>query len=132
MRLPSAFRYLNIYLVIITVICLLISGCVVSINMPPKIISLEAQHLNLYPKQSTEIKCNASDPEEDPISFKWSCTDGTFSGTGPVVTWTSPNKYGNFHIIVMVEDDNGNSSQSGVAINIVVNENQESCEACDR
>jgi hypothetical protein len=113
-------------------ICLLTGGCVVSINMPPKIAGLEAQHLYLFPKQSTEIKCNVSDPEGDSMTFKWSCTDGSFSGTGPVVTWTAPNKYGDFHIIATVEDDNGNSSQSTVTINIVVDENQEPCEACDR
>jgi len=132
MKIPVCFRYILIYLIIIIMICLLAAGCIVSVNMPPKIAGLEIEHLSLYPKQSTEIKCSASDPEGGPLTFNWSCTDGSFSGSGPVVTWTAPNKYGDFHIIVVVKDEKGNSSQSGATINVVVNENQPDCETCGR
>ena len=105
MKIPIYFRYIPIYLIIIIIICLLAAGCIVSVNIPPKIAGMEVQNSNLYPKQSTEIKCNASDPEGGPLTFNWSSTDGSFSGSGPVVSWTAPNKYGDFHIIVVVKDE---------------------------
>ena len=132
MKSASTNRILCLYLIIFISIFCLTAGCLVSLNMPPQITALEAQHLNLYPKQSTEIKCIASDPEGDTMTFKWSCTDGSFSGSGPVITWTAPNKYGDFHINAVVEDEKGNSSQSSVTINVVVNENDQSCETCGK
>ena len=127
MKLLLIFKYSSI---IIILTCILAFGCVLSVNMPPKITGLEVEHLNLYPKQSTEIKCVVSDPEGGTMTFNWSCTDGSFSGSGPSVTWTAPNKYGDFHILVVVKDDNGNSSQADVTIKVVVNENQQSCKTC--
>ena len=132
MKSPLFNKYYHLCIIIFILVFTLSAGCVVSLNMPPKITELQAEHTQLYPKQSTEIKCDVSDPEDDNLTFKWSSTDGSFSGSGPIVTWTAPNKYGEFHIIVIVEDEKGNSSQSNVTINVIVNENDNTgtCKTC--
>ena len=93
-------------------------------NKPPEISGIEASTLYVYPKGKSTINCNVSDPEGDDISFKWSCTDGEFIGSGPVVTWKAPNQYGQFHIMVIAEDTYGNSDQDTLTIEVIVNENQ--------
>jgi hypothetical protein len=64
------------------------------------------------------------------MTFTWSCADGTFIGSGPIVTWQAPNAYGDFHILVIVEDGNGNSTQRTITIGVIVNENDQGCSTC--
>ena len=123
----------GIMLIILIIISLLASACSISVNQPPKISSLEADTMLVYPTGKAELQCIATDPDGDNITFKWSCTDGTFTGTGPIVTWKAPNAYGNFHIMVIVEDSKGSSSQGTLTIDVVVNENQKkACSSCPR
>jgi hypothetical protein len=120
-------------LIILAIVLLLASGCTLSLNQPPKISGLKADTMYVYPMGNAELQCIASDPDGDTMTFKWSCTNGTFTGTGPVVTWKAPNEYGNFHIMVIVEDSKGHSSQSTLTIGVVVNDNQqEGCSSCNR
>ena len=123
----------KIMLFILIIISPLASACTVSVNQPPKISSLEADTMFAYPMGKAELQCIATDPDGDNMTFKWSCTDGTFLGTGPIVTWKAPNAYGNFHIMVNVEDSKGSSSQGTLTIGVVVNENQkQGCSSCSR
>lgn len=120
-------------LIILIIISSFASACIASINQPPKISSLEADTMFVYPMGKAELRCIATDPDGDTMTFKWSCTDGTFVGEGPIVTWKAPNTYGNFHIMVIVEDSKGSSSQDTITIGVVVNENQKKgCSTCPR
>jgi len=122
-----------IMLTILIIITSFVSACTVSMNQSPKISSLEASHMYVYPMGKTELQCIAVDPDGDNINFKWSCTDGTFIGTGPIVTWKAPNAYGDFHIMVIAEDSKGSSSQANLTIGVVFNENQnQGCKSCPR
>ena len=95
-------------------------------NQPPLITSLEAKYMTLYPRGGTEIKCTATDPEGDRLNYKWSCTGGTFDGAGPIITWEAPRSYGEYHIMVIVEDDEGKSAKDTLTFN-VIGRPQESC-----
>lgn len=107
---------------------LLYTACSSPGNKAPQISGLEASTLYVYPKGKSTINCVVSDPEGDDITFKWSSSDGEFTGSGPVVTWKAPNQYGDFHIMVIAQDTNGNSDQATVTIEVIVNENeQKSC-----
>jgi len=120
-------------IIIILIISSLVSACNISVNQSPKISSLEADTMFVYPMGKTELQCIAADPDGDDMTFKWSCNDGTFTGTGPIVTWKAPNAYGNFHIMVIVEDSKGSSSQANLTIGVVVNKNQnKGCNSCPR
>ena len=107
---------------------LLCTACSPAGNGAPQISGLEASTLYVYPMGKSTINCIVSDPEGDDITFKWSCSDGEFTCTGPIVTWKAPNKYGDFHIMVIVQDSNGNSDQETLSIGVLVKENaQKSC-----
>jgi hypothetical protein len=114
----------------ITLVFLLISilafctSCNPNRNKPPKISGIEASTVYVYPKGKATLNCTVTDPEGDNILFKWSCSDGTFIGSGPVITWKAPNQYGEFHIMVIAEDTSGNSDQAMLTIGVVANENQ--------
>jgi hypothetical protein len=64
------------------------------------------------------------------MTFTWSCADGSFVGSGPIVTWNAPNAYGDFHIMVIVEDSSGKSSQATITIHAIVNTNEQGCSTC--
>jgi hypothetical protein len=121
----------GIILIVLIIISALASACAMSINQPPKISSLKADPMFVYPTGRAELQCIASDPDGDTMTFRWSCTDGAFAGSGPVVTWTAPNAYGNFHIMAIVEDSKGSSTKGTLTIGVVVNENQQQgCSTC--
>jgi len=96
-------------------------------NQPPIISSLEAKYVTLYPKAVSEIKCIASDPDGDEVCFRWSCTGGSLSGAGSVVTWKAPNSYGDYHIMVIAEDDEGGDTQATLTLNVVARPSRGCC-----
>lgn len=123
---PQKITFIS-FLIILTCVSLLVSACNLSINFPPKISELKADAFYVYPTGLVELECIASDTEGDDITFKWSCTDGTFTGNGSIVSWRAPNAYGKFHIMVIVEDSKGGSSKKTLTIESIVNENQQGC-----
>lgn len=100
------------------------TSCSSNRNKPPKISGIEASNMYVYPKGKSTINCVVTDPEGDDLLFKWSCSDGTFTGSGPEVTWKAPNQYGEFHIMVIAEDTSGNSDQATLTIEVITNESQ--------
>jgi hypothetical protein len=117
-------------LIILFCVSVFAPACALSINLPPKISSLKADTMYVYPTGIVEVQCSASDPESDAMTFKWSSTDGTFTGTGSAVTWRAPNAYGKFHIMVIVEDSKGSSSKETLTIEVVENQEQ-GCNTCN-
>lgn len=131
---PSLFCYYKHYILIpLLIIILLINlSCNLGPAQKPHISKLEATHLYVYPQGTTEIKCIATSPTGDNLIYKWSCTDGSIIGNGPIVTWKSPNKYGNFHIMITVEDSKGASDNATITISVVANKNQPACPSCGK
>jgi len=129
---PNKIAFIAV-LIILTCVSSLVSACTLSTNLPPKISNLKADTLYVYPTGVAELECIASDPEGDAIIFNWSCTDGTFTGNGPIVNWRAPNGYGKFHIMVVVEDSKGRSSKETLTIEVMVDEaQQQDCSTCNR
>lgn len=120
----TGFYALVILMITGTLLC---TACSSPGNKAPQISSLEASTFYVYPTGKSTINCVVSDPEGDDITFKWSCSDGEFTGSGPIVTWKAPNKYGDCYIMVIAQDTNGNSDQATVTIGVLVNENKQSC-----
>ena len=111
-------------LVTLVMVAVLASACGLSDNKPPKIATLEAESRYIYPLGTSEIQCIALDPEGDNMNFKWSCTEGSFTGNGPIVTWKAPNSYGDCHIMVLVEDENGGTANSTLTIGVMAKQDQ--------
>ena len=121
----------GVVLVMLAVLAALCSGCGSTPepegNQPPVISSLEAKYINVDPRAASEIRCLASDPDGDELDFKWSCTGGDLSGAGPVVTWRAPNSYGDYHVMVIVEDTNGGSAQAILTLSVVARPGSRGC-----
>jgi outer membrane protein OmpA-like peptidoglycan-associated protein len=52
-------------------------------------VSCSVERSNLLPGETTGVRATASDPDGDPLTYDWSATAGSVSGTGPAVTFNS-------------------------------------------
>lgn len=101
-----------------------------SANQPPVILSLTSSQTevylsaqaDVYPRR-IEIRCDASDADGDAISYEWSATGGSFTGTGPTVSWMAPKQYGNYDVTITAKDGKGGITQATTTVSVVRNEN---------
>jgi len=93
-------------------------------NQPPAISSLTAEQMQTHPLGEIKIQCVASDPDGDKVTFEWACSKGKFGDTSPtIVTWEAPKEYGDYDIMVTVEDDDGATAQASLTLSVVANQN---------
>ena len=122
---------LGVVLIMLAVLAMLSSACSSTpeseSNQPPAISSLEAEYVNVYPRAASDVRCIASDADGDEVRFKWSCTGGSFNGLGPVVTWEAPDSYGDYHIMVIVKDGKGGSTQATLTLSVVARPSSGCC-----
>jgi hypothetical protein len=85
-------------------------------NESPVISKVAASPAAVISGDSTTITATAADPDDDPITYSWSASEGTITGTGSQVTWTSPNKSGDFKIDVTVKDNRGGQTTGSVTV----------------
>jgi len=88
----------------------------VSANHPPTITSLTADPASLQFASQTTLTCIASDQDGDSVQYRWEARDGTLSGEGNRVTWTSPSKGGNYSIFVVAGDGKGAETRQEIVI----------------
>jgi len=89
----------------------------VTVNHSPVIESLTADETVVIVGRSTNINCNASDPDGDVITYFWSATDGEISGEGPAIVWSAPDKCGEYvTVTVSVVDDRGGETSGELSI----------------
>ena len=58
-------------------------------NQPPIIRSITADPDSIALGETTVITADVTDPEGDPIKFKWTVPFGYFEGNGPKITWVT-------------------------------------------
>ncbi len=87
-------------------------------NEPPTITKLSAKPSTIVIDHSATITCVASDPEGNPLTYSWSTTRGSISGTGDVVTWTAPGSVGQSTIEVTVNDEWGGTATRSVTVQV--------------
>jgi len=91
-------------------------------NQAPAISSLSAPQTEVYPSTVvTEIRCDASDPDGDAITYDWSATGGSFTGSGTVVSWVAPESYGDYTITVSIRDGKGGITEASMTMSVVSN-----------
>ena len=103
----SKKRCLVIVIIVATAVILAILFDTLLANHQPAITSLEAEAEWAAPLGSLQVTCNVSDPDGDELSYEWSTTGGSITGTGPEVIWTAPEEVGMYNITVVVEDGQG-------------------------
>ncbi len=93
-------------------------------NSDPTILSVTAEPDTLYSidlPASVAVTCNANDDDGDELSYSWSATQGTLSGSGSVVTWSAAagQAAGDYSIVVEVSDDGDSSAVDSVSVVII-------------
>jgi hypothetical protein len=74
-------------------------------NHPPSITGITSDPSGSVPAGSVvQISVIATDPENDPLTYKYDVTGGTISGVGAVVSWNAPTEPGTYTIIATVND----------------------------
>jgi len=99
-------------------------------NSPPTVENLivttkEARYFKEYPKgyrilksKSCDIKCIASDPDNDELIYEWLTTGGNILGQGPVVTWTAPLRGDEVTVTVTVSDSSGSIATKSIVFKV--------------
>ncbi|HZS46983.1 MAG TPA: glycoside hydrolase TIM-barrel-like domain-containing protein [Blastocatellia bacterium] len=87
-------------------------------NHPPSITSGPTVVPSIVnPGQTASLKVTATDADGDLMSFTWSATAGSISGSGPNVTFTAPSSGGSNSIVtVTVTDGRGASTKATTTI----------------
>ncbi len=91
----------------------------IPVNQGPVILSISGNPASVTPGDSSIITCVASDPDGDSLSYNWSTTGGSLSGTGDVVTWTAPEVAGTYSISVTVDDGRGATANKSYTMTVI-------------
>jgi hypothetical protein len=86
----------------------------------PPVAALEAPEM-VIPSGTCQIVCAASDRDGDTLSYNWSATGGSISGTGAAVNWTAPESFGSYNVTVTVRDGRGEEVTKQIAIEVRAN-----------
>ncbi len=91
------------------------------VNYPPRIKSLAANPDFVFLNENSTIYCTAADRDNDSLTYLWSASGGTISGSGANITWTAPNVSGIFSITSGVSDGHGGQDTATVSIEVFDN-----------
>ena len=91
------------------------------------ISDLTAEYPNVYPRGYTDITCIASNPNGEELSYQWTSSGGTLVGEGSKIRWEAPNMYGDYHIMVVVEDGAGHSNEGTVTVSVILKPEEACC-----
>jgi hypothetical protein len=86
------------------------------VNTPPIISSLTPSATELPPEGSCTIGCTASDADGDSLTYAWTASGGTITGTGDSVSWEAPAAEGTYTISVEVSDGHGGTASDSCDI----------------
>ncbi|MFA5079881.1 MAG: hypothetical protein WC541_10410 [Dehalococcoidia bacterium] len=90
----------------------------VSANHAPSISGLTADPAAILPSAMTTLTCIAGDQDGDAVQYNWEAREGTLSGVGNKVSWTAPNKSGNYSVFVVVSDGKGAETRQEIVISV--------------
>lgn len=93
----------------------------------PIITSVVAEHNTLYPLGNTSITCSAVSRDGSSLNYRWSCNDGIIRGEGPTINWEAPRTYGDFQIIVQVDDGKGHVASKTAIVTVIVRDPSKCC-----
>ena len=71
-------------------------------------------------ENEVRLRANASDPDDDPLSYGWSAPRGRFVGSTSEATarWRAPDQEGSVQITVRVTDGRGGSASRSVTVRV--------------
>jgi hypothetical protein len=96
--------------VVFLLIALLLAVGACNGNSAPTISSLTADPDTVPPQGTSTITCDASDPDGDTLTYKWTEDGWVISASGSTLTWTAPDDEGTYTIGVTVKDGKGGTA----------------------
>lgn len=88
------------------------------VNEAPVIINVISNPLQVAAGSTAEITCEANDANGDNLTYRWTATGGTISGSSSVITWTAPEKPGSFMVTATVSDGHGGTVKKDAIITV--------------
>ncbi len=82
------------------------------VNHAPIIDSVAASPTSVRTGQTSRITVTARDTDGDTLTYRFTSSGGSISGTGSSVTWQAPSTAGAFTIAITVSDGNAEDSDS--------------------
>jgi peptidoglycan-associated lipoprotein len=74
----------------------------------------------IEPGQTSNCTATATDPDGDPVTYRWTAPQGTFNNPNAQNTvWTAPGQTGNVPITVTASDNRGGTATSTVVVQVV-------------
>jgi hypothetical protein len=88
-------------------------------HRPTVSCAADKNSVDLDSGDTVTIRCSASDPYNDPLTFTWSSTSGKVDGSGPTVRWLSASApLGSATITAKVDDGRGGYASSSVTVRV--------------
>jgi peptidoglycan-associated lipoprotein len=89
-------------------------------NRNPAISGITANPPVVEPGQTSSLSAAATDPEGEPLTYRWTAPAGTFSDpNAPSTVWTAPNTEGNVPLTLTANDPRGGTATSTITIPVV-------------
>lgn len=88
-------------------------------DLPPQISFLNATPTSVNPGGTSTLQCQPEDAGDGSLTYTWSVTGGTLTGTGPTTTWNSPTTPGTYSATCSISNTNGQSSPSTIYLSVV-------------
>jgi len=88
-------------------------------NAPPEIDGLWLERDELLPGESAALLCTASDADDHPLSYEWTCTSGELVSVDEQAVWSAPRTPGAYVTTVSVRDGHGGGSQDDVLLTVL-------------
>ncbi len=113
-------RWLIITVIVAAAVLVSILSYTMLVNHPP-IARMAFEAARVFPSESTQIWCIASDRDGDELTFDWSAIAGDIHGEGATIIWTAPASEGLYNVAVTVTDGRGGNVTDHVSITVEAN-----------
>jgi hypothetical protein len=87
-----------------------------AINYPPEILSLTASDRYMELGGKDTVHCRATDPNGDPLVFKWTADAGAIEGMDSTAVYFAPGTEGIYYITCVVKDPSGDSVSKDLSV----------------
>jgi len=89
-------------------------------NRAPVIHKVSADRYTVFVGDTVNVSVDATDPDEDELTYSWSATGGTFINRHQQsARWIAPKREDSFDLQVTVRDENGGEAGEMLTINVV-------------
>jgi len=113
-------KTLPIFAILVMLIAVVASSCKKEAsNGKPTIASVSVNPATVNANGVVSITVNATDPENDPLTYSYVVTGGAISGNGASVSWTAPSVAGSHSVSVTVSDGNGGQVTANGALTVL-------------